>query len=158
MPHSQRGLARCVFGAALVSGPVWEEAARSTPGLTGPRTPARWGLVSRCHSARDRKEGNGLLRFLKRENKNGLSFAMGFGVHCQDQRVGGSHWLLRGRLCRTCPDRLCPRVEPAAWPTSRANDSFYYSTLLFPKVGFFCSFAVAFRAWVLHDAISFLFF
>lgn len=158
-PPSQRGLARRVFRAALVSGPVCENEVRSAARLTGPRTPARWvGRGKRCHPARDKKEGNGFLKFLKRKKKKSLSFAVGFGVPCQDQRVRCYNWFVRGSLRRACPDRLCPCVEPAAWLTSRANNSFCYSTVLLTKAEFFDYFAGAFRALVLYNMISFLFF
>lgn len=90
-PPSQRGLARRVFRAALVSGPVCENEVRSAARLTGPRTPARWvGRGKRCHPARDKKEGNGFLKFLKRKKKKKNQSLVCRGFWCSLPRSASS--------------------------------------------------------------------
>lgn len=156
-PHFQRGLAPRMFRTALVSGPVSENAVRSTACLTGPRTAARRDVVQSCHSARDKKEGNGFLKFLKRKKVLRLPWVLVFTAKISEFGViTGLSEGASGGLART---GAAP-VEPAAWLTSRANNSFCYSTVFFffTKAEFFYYFAVAFRALVFYSMISFLFF
>lgn len=128
-PHFQRGLAPRMFRTALVSGPVSENAVRSTACLTGPRTAARRDVVQSCHSARDKKEGNGFLKFLKRKKTvPRLPWVLVFTAKISEFGViTGLSEGASGGLART---GAAP-VEPAAWLTSRANNSFCYSTVFF---------------------------